>query len=198
MRSHPIDRVALTVANIEGLGPAWSSFVFSDRLATYSTAIMMVLDEFPVDFAILDAYTRAPDGPLGVMGSAHPRQPRRIYAAQDLLSLDIVAAGHMGLADPFESPMLRTASYWFGDPRRRISVEGVDEPIAGWHGPCHNDLTALFSLAANYIYQFASSRGAIFVPEMDLDAFPALGPVSLPVRVARKLVQALFGLRLPR
>jgi hypothetical protein len=132
------------------------------------------------------------------MGSARPRQPHRIYAARDSLALDIVAARHMGLADPFESPLLRTASYWFGDPRGTTSVKGVDEPIADWHGPCHNDLTALFSLAADFIYQFASSRGAVFVPEMDPQAFPALSRVSLPVRFARRVVQTLFGLRLPQ
>jgi hypothetical protein len=158
----------------------------------------MVFEEFPAHFAILDAFENAPDGPLGVMGSAHPKHPRRIYAAEDALSLDIVAARHMGLADPYESEMLRTASYWFGDPRGAIHVLGEDGPIADWHGPCHNDLTAIFGIVAQLSYQFVSGRGALFVPEMDTQAFPPIGRVSLTMRAARKAIQTVFGLRLGR
>ena len=54
----------------------------------------------------------------------------------------------MGSSDPRESSILRTACHWFGDPSERIEVVGVDEPIAGWRGPYHDELSTLLSIFA--------------------------------------------------
>ena len=44
---------------------------------------MMLLDDFPPHFALLDAYDSAADGLMGVMGCPRPKVPRRLYAAAD-------------------------------------------------------------------------------------------------------------------
>lgn len=204
MRSHPIDVVCLTLSNIEGIGKNWHDYVFAERQADYHTAVMMVLDEFPCHFAILDAYEAVPGGPLGVMGSAAPRDLYRIYASRDALSLDIVAARHMGVTNLDESKMLQTACYWFGDPRAKLQVTGPDEPISDWRGPwrCNvrfaGDFANLFGFAAHLVYQFGSSRGALFVPEMDTSTFPEHSSPSLRLRFARSLMHRACGLRLHR
>ena len=77
---------------------------------------MMLLDAFPPDFALLDAYDSAADGLVGVMGCPRPKVPQRLYAAADALALDMVAARHMGVRDPRQSSILRAACHWFGDP----------------------------------------------------------------------------------
>jgi hypothetical protein len=194
MRSHPIERALLTLGNTEGLGHHWTDFLFVEREASYQTAILMIHDQFPAQFTILDGYAHCPDGPLGVMGSTNPKHPMRIYAGRDPLSIDLTAARHMGLSNPLESPLLRSAVYWFGDPRERLTIDGCDSEISEWKGPCHNDFTALFSLAAQITYQRCSGRGAVFVPEMDPKLYPPIEPSSLPVTIGRKIIQRVFGL----
>jgi uncharacterized protein (DUF362 family) len=196
LRSHPIERALLTLPNTEGLGHQWTDYLFTEREASYQTAILMIHDEFPADISVLDGYRNAPDGPLGVMGSTSPRHPHRFYVASDPLALDMTAARHMGLADPLESPLLRAAVYWFGDPRIDITVDGPDKAIDGWRGPCHTDLTAFFSLAAEISYQRYSGRGAVFVPQMDPVLFPPFGEPSRMLKVVRACVQRIFGLHL--
>ena len=109
---------------------------------------MMLLDAFPPHFDLLDAYESAADGLVGVMGCPRPKAPRRLYAAPDALALDMVAARHMGARDPRRSSILRAACHWFGDPAARIEVIGVDEPLADWRGPYHDDLSAFLSILA--------------------------------------------------
>ena len=46
--------------------------------------------------------------------------------------------------------------------------------------------------------EFGSGRGKLFVPEMDEQAFPPLQHESIPLRVTRRAVQSLIGLRLGR
>jgi len=198
MRSNPVDAATLSVSNLEGLGPRHDQFFFAERQAHRDTATMMLLDEFPPHFALVDAYDRASDGLLGMMGNPRPKVPRRLYAATDPIALDMVALRHMGIADPDQSGMLEEARHWFGDPRPRTTVVGVDELIAGWRGPYSDEWSTLLSLIAYPVYQFGSGRGALFVPEMDEQAFPPREPPGLLLRAGRRAVQALFGLRLPR
>ena len=138
---------------------------------------------------------RAADGLLGVMGCPRPPSPRRLYAGADALAVDIVAGGHLGLKDPKGSTILRTACHWFGDPSGRIQVFGPDQPIAGWRSPYHTDLSTLLSFLAYPMYQFGSGRGALFVPEMDEAAFPPLRPEPAWLRLARRTIRSLLGLR---
>ncbi len=195
MRSHASEQVYLTVGTLDGLGARVDEFLFIERQAQRDTAIMMLLSNFPPHFVLLDAYDSAADGLLGMMGCPRPPMPRRLYASTEALALDMIAARHMGLRDPRASSVLNTACHWFGDPTLHTQVVGVDTPLLGWRGPYHNEWTTLLSLLAYPIYEFASGRGALFVPEMDVDTFPPLAPASLPLRIGRRLVQTLLGLR---
>jgi uncharacterized protein (DUF362 family) len=195
LRSHPTDMVYLSMGNLEGMGARCDEFFFSERQSHRDTAIMMLLSDFPVHYALLDGYDTAPDGLLGMMGAPHPKTPRRLYAGGDILAIDIVAARHLGFSDPYQATLLRAACYWFGDPSRQITVLGPDEPIPNWRNPYQNEWTTLLSLLAHPVYEFGSGRGALFVPEMDTSAFPPITPESVSLRIARRLIQTMLGIR---
>jgi uncharacterized protein (DUF362 family) len=198
MRSHPVDLVYLSVGNVEWIGARCDEFLFPERQARRETAVMMLLDAFPPDFALLEGYDTAADGLVGVMGCPRPPTPRRLYAAPDALALDMVAARHMGMRDTSQSSILRAACHWFGDPCARIEVIGVDEPLNSWRGPYHNDLSALLSVLALPVYVWGSGRGTLFVPEMDEEVFPPLQREGRLLRLGRRAMQRLLGLRHPR
>jgi uncharacterized protein (DUF362 family) len=194
MRSHPIELAHLTVANVEWIGARCDEFIFAERQAERQTAIMMLLDEFPPHFSIIDAYDQAADGLLGVMGCPHPQSPMRLYAGADALAVDMTAARHMGISDPHDSSILRAACHWFGDPSSEIEVIGTDEPLRTWRGPYHNELSTLLSLLAFPVYVLGSGRGALFVPQMDQESFPLDGPEGFTLRIGRRAMQRLLGL----
>jgi uncharacterized protein (DUF362 family) len=197
MSSHPVMMVHLTLANLAGLGARIDEFLFTERQAESSTAVLMLTNDFPPHFALLDAYEAA-DGLMGLLGHGRPQTPRRLYAAADALALDLTAARHMGEGASRALLLLQTACHWFGDPTDRTEVVGVDEPLPGWRGPYHNEWSALLSLVAFPVFQLGSDRGALFVPEMDEEAFPRKGRPRLLFRVSHRAVQALLGLRRPR
>jgi uncharacterized protein (DUF362 family) len=198
MRSHPVELAYLSLGNVEWIGARCDEYLFPERQARRETAIMMLLDAFPPHFALLDAYDSAADGLVGVMGCPRPKAPRRLYAASDALALDVVAARHMGVLDPRESSILRAACHWFGDPLDPVEVVGVDEPLIDWRGPYHDDVSALLSILALPVYVWGSGRGALFVPEMDEEAFPPLRPEGRLLRHGRRALRRLLGLRHPR
>lgn len=198
LRSHPVEGVSLALGNLEGIGARCDEFFFAERQAHRDTALMMLLDAFPPHFSLVDGYDRAPDGLVGIMGSPRPKRPRRFYAAEDPLALDLVAARHLGLRDPLRGSFLRAGCHWFGNPTERTEVVGVDEPVADWRDPYHNEWATLLSLVAMPIYRFGSCRGALFVPEMDTEAFPPRECEPARLRAARRAVQALLGLRFGR
>lgn len=195
MKSHPVDAYTLSLSALEGVGPRNDGYIFADRQAQRSAAIMTAISDFPPHFAVVDAYEDVPDGLLGMMGSVHTKRPRRFYAAQDAVALDGVAARHLGGLDPHASSMYRDACCWFGDPSGRTVVEGPDEPIRGWRGPYDNDLSALLSSFAQPFYTLFTGRGALFVSEMDERAFPPAGREGRFVRVARRCLQTLLIMR---
>ncbi|HEU4389745.1 MAG TPA: DUF362 domain-containing protein, partial [Blastocatellia bacterium] len=137
LRSHPVELVYLSVANTEGLGARCDEFFFAERQSQRQTANMMLLDQFPPHFALLDGYDRVPDGILGMMGCPQPKTPMRYYAGEDALAVDLVAARHIGLNEIRDSSSLREACHWFGDPTNHIQVAGFNEPIPGWRSPYH-------------------------------------------------------------
>ncbi|MEM7342658.1 MAG: DUF362 domain-containing protein [Chloroflexota bacterium] len=198
VRSHPIELAMLSVGNIEAIGERSDEFFFAERQADRTTAIMMLLDDFPPHFALLDGYDLAPDGLVGIMGCPKPQTPRRLYAGSDALAVDMTVARHLGIQHPRESSVLLAAYHWFGGWSETVKVVGVDEPIAGWRGPYHNDLWTLLSFLAEPVYTFTSGRGTLFVPEMDENAFPPLKSPGFLLRFGRKALQILLGLRHPR
>jgi uncharacterized protein (DUF362 family) len=198
MRSHPVELAYLTVGNVEWIGGRCDEFLFAERQAHRETAIMMLLDEFPPHFAILDAYESAADGLIGVMGCPQPKQPLRFYAGPDALSVDIVAARHIRVQHPRKSTVLRAACDWFGDPSGNVEVVGVDQPIREWKDPYHNELSTALSFIAFPVYVMGSGRGSMFLPDMDKVAFPLIGEETFCERIGRRGVRWLIGLRRPR
>jgi uncharacterized protein (DUF362 family) len=198
LRSHPVEGVSLAIGNLEGTGARCDEFFFAERQAHRDTALMMLLDAFPPHFSLLDGYDEAPDGLVGIMGCPRPKTPRRLYAGVDPLAVDLVAARHLRLREPKRSAFLRAACHWFGDPTETLRVVGTDTPVDGWRDPYHNEWATLLSLVAMPIYRFGSCRGALFVPEMDTEAFPPVAPEPRRLQWARGAVQRLLGLRLTR
>jgi uncharacterized protein (DUF362 family) len=198
MRSHPIEMAYLTIGNLEWMGGRCDEFLFVERQAHRETALMMLLDGFPPDFVLLDAFDQASDGLVGVMGCPRPPAPRRVYAGEDALSVDLVAARHMGVREPEQTNILRAACHWFGDPRERIEVVGTNESLRGWRGPYETEFSTMLSFVAYPVYVFGSGRGSLFVPEMDEEAFPPLQSVSFSQRVLRAALRRLLGLHFPR
>ena len=195
MKSHPVESVHLTIANLEGVGTRCEQFLFAERQADRETATMMLIDEFPPHFSILDAYEKAADGLVGVMGCTQPPQPLRFYAGKDGLAVDMVASRHMGLNDPRDASTLRAACHWFGDPEATIEIDGPDEPLRDWRSPYYSEFSTMLSFVALPVYVLGSGRGSLFVPEMDHQAFPPLRPESRPLRFGRNGIQNLLGLR---
>ena len=193
MRSHPMELAYLCVGNIEWIGAECNQFIFSDRQAERQTAIMMLLDEFPPQFAFLDAYDSAADGLIGIMGCPDPKSPKRLYASADALALDIVGVRHLAIKEAADSSILRAAVHWFGNPVEHTEVVGCDEPVAGWRNPYHNEISALLSLMAFPVYVHGSGHGTLFVPEMDEQSFPPL-QCNWFVRNLRRATIRILGL----
>jgi len=193
LRSHPSHVAYLALGNVEGVGARCHDFIFTDRQAHRLTAIMMLLDEFPPHFALLDAYDSAADGLIGVMGCSKPRIPRRLYASADALALDTVVLRHIGLKNPRDSDIVNAACHWFGSTADQPEVRGVDEPVV-WHGPYDDEFSAFLSLMSFPVYVLASRRGALFVPAMDKYAFPPIGREGLVLRFCRRTAQLVLGL----
>lgn len=190
LRSHPSDSAMLSLHCAEGLGGRHDAFTFSDRKADRHTAILALLDAMPPELAILDAFDEVPDGLTGMMGCTHPLQPQRVYASTDAVSLDVVVARHLGV-EP-DTTLLGAAFDWFGDPQSEMTINGVDAPIAGWKGPGATPATSVLAALSLPIWDHASSRGALFLPTFDTEAFPpvtSVHPVFARARdVARRIV----------
>jgi hypothetical protein len=197
LRTNPSELAHLSLSSLEGLGERQDQILFPDRQVHYRAAMMMVVDAFEPDFALVDAYEQAADGPFGVMGCRTPAAPLRMYAGRDALAVDSVVLRDTGLPDPFLSPMLRSALHWFGAPAEPEAVHGDVGPIPGFRNPYHNGVSTMLSMAAYPVYVYGSGGGNLFVPEMDESAFPPLEEASAPVRIVRRAAQLAFGLRPP-
>ncbi|HEV3005408.1 MAG TPA: DUF362 domain-containing protein, partial [Pirellulales bacterium] len=194
MRSHPVDLALLTLGNLEWVGARCDEYLFVERQAQRQTALMMLIADFPPHFALLDAYECVPDGLVGMMGCRRPKSPRRFYAGADALAVDVTALRHLGVPDPNTSSTLRWGRHWFGDLAGRIEVVGVDESVADWRSPHHNEVSTLLSVLAFPVYELGSGRGALFVPQMDETAFPPLVRETAKLRLGRRVVRKLLGL----
>lgn len=196
LRSHPIEMALLCLGNVEWVGARCDQYLFLERQADRTTAIMMLLDEFPPHFGLLDGFDQVPDGLVGVMGCRRPKRIGRFYAGRDVLALDRVALRHLGVGHSQRGSLIRAAEHWFGGVSSGHEVVGVDEPIAEWRGPYANEIRSLLSLFAYPVYVLGSGRGELFVPEIDTNAFPPLVRERWTLRVARSGIRLLLGLRL--
>jgi pimeloyl-ACP methyl ester carboxylesterase/uncharacterized protein (DUF362 family) len=190
LRSHPTSMAMLSMEAAEGLAERHDRHTFGDRRTDRELTLAMLLDAFPPDLALVDAYSNVADGLLGMMGTETPRHPWRLYGSRDALSLDTVLARHVG-ASPEEVALVQVATDWFGDPQETLSVRGPDTPIVGWTPPAHSMRTALLQKMAMPVYAHASARGALFLPDFDTDAFPPLAPLSPAIQLAQRVVRQL-------
>ena len=197
LRSHPIEMALLTVGNIEWVGGRCDEYLFLERQADRATAVMMLLNDFPPHFGIVDAFENVPDGLVGVMGCRNPIHPLRFYAGPDTLAVDTIALRHIGSEQFESSSLLRSTAQWFGGGRNQITVTGENSPIENWRGPYHNELRSLLSIMAYPVYVMGSGRGSLFVPEMDSHAFPLVGREGFVLKITRRAVRWLLELHLP-
>jgi len=192
LKTHPVERFALSMWNLSNVVPQDGRFLFADRIAEPCAAIMELLDEFPVHFGAIDAFEHCADGIVGAIACASPKDPLRFYAGRDLLSLDAVAARHTGVPDPRVGSIYDEATYWFGDPRGSIVVDGVDAPVAPWRAVESGVRGQVLGPFAKVVYERFSARGALFAPAMDTERFPALRRAPLR-EAARTLVRRVVG-----
>jgi uncharacterized protein (DUF362 family) len=194
MRSHPVDLVDLTLGNMEGVGGRSEQFVSLDRQGERETSIMMLLDELPPHFSLLDGYEHAADGLMAVRFRAQPLSPRRLYASADALALDWVAARHLGVRDPRASRVLRAAAHWFAEASPSPQVVGVDEPVAGWRHPHDGAISRALSFLMPVLNDLGSRSAALLAPEMDTEAFPPHQREGTGLRWGRKAFRRLLAL----
>ncbi len=192
LRGHPVTDAMLTLEGVEGLNGRHDDTLWGDRRTDRTTAMLMTLDAFPPDIALLDAWRDVPDGLLGMIACAQPRQPFRLYGSTDPLSLDMVATEHIG-GSLQDHRLMDCAVDWFGDPRPTLTVIGENTPIPGWRRPDRTRFSRLLSHLAEPVFVHASGRGAAFVPDMDTRAFPPITPPSAPLRLARAVVRRITG-----
>lgn len=197
IRSHPIEMALLSLGNIEWVGGRCDEYLFLERQADRATAIMMLLDEFPPHFAILDGFANAPDGLVGVMGCRKPKHLGRFYAGRDALAVDMIALEDLGVTEAQLGSVIRTAGHWFGGSPQKIEVIGDRSPISGWQGPYSTEVRSLLSVMAYPVYVMGSGRGELFVPEMDEEAFPSIEKEGWFLRLRRSAVRRLLGLKVP-
>jgi len=193
LRSHPSDQVLMTVSNIEGLGLRWDEYLFFERSANFAAAQATIMTEFPPDFSILDAFSRIPDGMVGVMGHSKARAVRRFYASTNSLALDQTVMRHLGI-ETQESSVLRELLYWRGENPSTARILGEDSPIDGWRGPHSNDICGFLSLISILFYEY-TGRGRLFVPKFDRAAFPPAGPQGPGLNLMRGLLRRIIALQ---
>ena len=197
LRTNPAERAHLGLSSLEGTGGRIDDTVHADREIHYRNAVMMVLDEAPPDFSVIDAWGDVADGPFGVMACATPAVEHRFYAGTDVVAVDAAVLADLGITDARESPIIRTACEWFGfDPH--LDVRGEPGPFGpSFRRPWESRWFRLVSALSYPVYTYASRHGQLFVPRFDRQAFPELSPPNWATRVVRFLTQSMFGLHPP-
>ncbi len=194
----PTEVAHLSLVSLCGISGRTDRHLYTDRTVDHRTATLMALDVAPPDFAVVDAWAPVADGPLGIMGCARPCPVRRIYAGPDALSVDVAVLDDLGVADPLVATFLRQVDHWRGESKRPSAVIGPSGPIAGYRSPYRGLWNRFVTATSAPVYLHLSGRGKLFVPAMDLDAFPVVGQPGPLVRLARRASQLAFGLHPPR
>lgn len=195
LRSHPTEMAMLSIANLEWLVGNLEDFVFVDKLIDRTAPTMIMLDEFPPHFSILDAYQNIPDGLVGVMGSKSTIAPKRWYGSTDALSLDTLVMRHLNNKDLAPDSLLQSVDYWFGGFNSNITVLGEDSEITEWRGPTRNFFWSMLNFISYPVYKFMSQRGSLFLPPMDTMVFPEKHKSPLLIRLARSINNRIIGLK---
>jgi hypothetical protein len=198
LRTDPTEFAHLSLSTLEGsTGPIDASF-YAGRKVDFRSATMMLLDVAPPEFAIVDGWAPVADGPFGVMGCVRPNDVRYIYAGADALAVDCTVLADLGVADARRAPIVRRAMHWFGLTTRAVDVDGFRPELARQLRGAHASRVLRALGTASYpIYMSLSKRGELFVPAMDVDAFPPSPAPNLPTRAVRRAAQRAFGLGVP-
>jgi uncharacterized protein (DUF362 family) len=199
LRTDPRQGGHLSLNSLVGTGTRTEQTVYADRELDHESAIMMLLDACPPDFAVVDAWGPVATGLFGVMGCDRPVTLHRWYAGPDPVSVDWQVLADMGIPDPDDVPLLRRARHWFGRDLRPVRVHGDAGPItADLRLPGRFGLRRVLARVASPVYVYASRSGEVFVPAMDTEAFPPLRRAGIGTRLVRSVTQQVFGLRPPR
>ena len=198
LRTDPTEFAHLSLSTLEGTTGAIDKTFYAGRQVDFRSATMMLLDVAPPDFAIVDAWAPVADGPFGVMGCHHPAEIRYIYAGADALAVDEAVLADLGIADARRAPIVAKAYHWFGLEPAPLEVDG-ERPALGLklRGAHASALLRGLGAAGYPIYMYLSNRGELFVPAMDLAAFPPTIRAGVTTRAVRWLSQRAFGLRTP-
>lgn len=172
LKSHPIEMALLSVNNLEWLTGNTKEFVFIDRVVDRTTTTCMLLDDFPPEFNIIEAYDHVPVGILGVMGCKKPISPKRFYFGRDAVSLDLTLAKHLRMDLLPEKGTLQNTVYWFGINKHNYEIIGENSLMKEWQPPTKNIFWAFLGFISLPVYQLLSNKGELFVPDMDIKAFP--------------------------
>lgn len=198
LRTDPTEFAHLSLSTLEGSTGSIDDTFYAGRQVDFRSATMMLLDVAPPDFAIIDAWAPVADGPFGVMGCHHPAEIRYIYAGPDALAVDEVVLADLGVADARRAPIVAQAYHWFGLEPAALTVDGerpqLGEKLRGAHASA---LLRGLGTASYPIYMYLSNRGELFVPAVDLAAFPPVIRPGAATRGVRWLSQRAFGLRAP-
>jgi uncharacterized protein (DUF362 family) len=198
LRTDPTEFAHLCLSSLEGsTGPIDDTFYVSRRI-DFRSATMMLLDVAPPDFAIVDAWAPVADGPFGVMGCRTPASVRHVYAGRDALAVDEVVLADLGVDDPCRAPIVRRTHHWFGLPVVAAPVDGVRPALGRVLRGAHASASLRALGVVSYpVYMYLSNRGELFVPEMDVQAFPPTVTAGRATRAVRWASQRAFGLRAP-
>ncbi len=116
--------------NIYGCLPAWDKMQhYHGRHREFYECCILMLEAFPVHFALLDAWVSG-DGLSGHVRDAHPNHTQTIIASPSVLALDWVMGEKMGL-DPQQNAVVREAINRWGMPS--IHRHGDMTPWQPWN-----------------------------------------------------------------
>ena len=127
-KTHAYAYYTLTLKNIYGALPLADKFKeYHCGRGIYESTIEY-LTAFPVEYGLVDAYLSA-DGPFGIFADPAPNETNTIIGGTDLVAVDWIAAGKMGI-DPMISPYMKLAVEAFGKPE--ILLIGDPNPYRPW------------------------------------------------------------------
>ena len=173
IKSHPIEMALLSINNLEWLTGNTKEFVFVDRVVDRTTVTCMLLDDFPPEFNIMEAYDLIPIGILGVMGCKNPIEPKRFYFGRDAIAIDLAISKHLNIKNLSEKSSLKSTLYWFGINNLNYTIVGEDSLMSHWKSPTKNLFWAFLGFISMPVYQLLSNKGELFVPDMDTKTFPS-------------------------
>ena len=130
-KTHPAGTYTLTLKNIFGVTVCQNKYLDYHKHLEWDLCIVNMLDEFPVDFGIVDAIISS-DGPFGFRGSKKPKLTNTIIAGQDCIAVDWVGAKKMGI-NPMRSRLMRKVVKKWGVPLYKVS--GPEGGYKRWRKP---------------------------------------------------------------